>query len=243
MTEKNDPNGYRYKRILLKLSGESLAGAEKVGINPEIVKRIAREVSEVHHAGMQVAMVIGGGNIFRGTTGKALGMERSTGDYMGMLATVINSLAMQDALEKLDTPTRVMTAIEMRSISEPYIRRKAISHLEKHKVVIVAAGTGNPFFTTDTAAGLRAIEMGADVLLKGTRVDGVYTSDPEKDPGAKRIHAISYQEVIEKQLRIMDLTAISLCMDNGMPIIVFDLFSENAIKRIVCGEDIGTKIS
>ncbi len=233
----------RYHRILVKLSGESLAGEEKFGIDPGVVARIAAEVAGVFRLGVQVAMVIGGGNIFRGSTGKALGMERATGDYMGMLATVINSLAMQDALEKQGVPTRVMTSMEMRAVAEPYIRRRAIRHLERGHVVILSGGMGNPFFTTDTAAGLRAIEIGAELLMKGTRVDGVYDSDPEKNPDARRISAISYLEVVERKLRIMDLTAITLCMDNSMPVVVFNLFQENAIARIVAGEHVGTTIS
>ncbi len=243
MKSETKPAGIRYHRVLIKLSGESLAGGEKFGIDPGVVTRIAAEVAGVHRLGIQVAMVIGGGNIFRGSTGKALGMERATGDYMGMLATVVNSLAMQDALEKQDAPTRVMTSMEMRAIAEPYIRRRAIRHLEKGRVIILSGGTGNPFFTTDTAAGLRAIEIGAEVLMKGTRVDGVYDSDPEKNPDARRISAISYLEVVERKLRIMDLTAITLCMDNSMPVVVFNLFQENAIARIVAGEHVGTIIS
>ncbi len=233
----------RYRRIVVKLSGEALAGEDRFGINPETVKRIAREIAEVYRLGVQVAVVVGGGNIFRGSVGKALGMEQTTGDYMGMLATVINALAMQDALEKLGTPTRVMTAIEMRAVAEPYIRRRAIRHLEKGRVVIFAAGTGNPFFTTDTAAGLRAVEIGAEVLMKATKVDGVYDSDPEKNRGAKKIDSIGYLEVIERQLRVMDLTAISLCMDNHLPIIVFNLFNEDSIKKAVTGLTTGTTIS
>jgi uridylate kinase len=233
----------RYGRVLIKLSGEALSGQDKFGINPNVVQRIAREVADVSQLGVELAMVIGGGNIFRGRTGKALGMDRATGDYMGMLATVINSLAMQDALEKIGIPTRVMTAMEMRAVAEPYIRRRAMRHLEKKRVIIISGGTGNPFFTTDTAASLRAVEIGAEVLLKATRVDGVYDSDPEKNSAAKRIASIGYQEVIERKLRIMDLTAISLCMDNGMPIIVFDLSGENAIRRVILGENIGTTIS
>jgi uridylate kinase len=233
----------RYGRVLIKLSGEALSGQDKFGINPNVVQRIAREVADVSQLGVELAMVIGGGNIFRGRTGKALGMDRATGDYMGMLATVINSLAMQDALEKIGIPTRVMTAMEMRAVAEPYIRRRAMRHLEKKRVIIISGGTGNPFFTTDTAASLRAVEIGAEVLLKATRVDGVYDSDPEKNSAAKRIGSIGYQEVIERKLRIMDLTAISLCMDNGLPIIVFDLSGENAIRRVILGENIGTTIS
>lgn len=233
----------KYQRILIKLSGEALAGDNKTGIDPETVKMVAAEVSAVHGLGVQVALVIGGGNIFRGSTGKELGMDRATGDYMGMLATVINALAMQDALEKQGVPTRVMTAIEMRSVAEPYIRRRAIRHLERGRVIILSAGTGNPFFTTDTAASLRAVEIGAGVLMKATKVDGVYDSDPMKNSGARRINAIGYLEVIERQLRVMDLTAISLCMDNRLPIIVFNLLEKSVLSRIVSGENIGTRIS
>ncbi len=243
MRETDSHKAARYKRILLKLSGEALAGDDKFGINPEVVTRIAREVAEVYRMGLEVALVIGGGNIFRGSYGKDIGMDRSTGDYMGMLATVINSLAMQDALEKLDVPTRVMTAIEMRAVAEPYIRRRAIRHLEKKRVIILSAGTGNPFFTTDTAASLRAIEIGADVVMKATKVDGVYDSDPAKNHDARKIDTISYIDVIERQLRVMDLTAISLCMDNNLPIVVFNLLEDNAIRKIVTGETIGTIIS
>jgi uridylate kinase len=232
-----------YARILLKLSGEALSGGEGFGINPEIVKGIARQVADVYGMGIQIAIVVGGGNIFRGATGKALGMDRATGDYMGMLATVINSLAIQDSLEKLSVPTRVMTAMEMRSIAEPYIRRRAIRHLEKGRVIILSGGTGNPFFTTDTAASLRAIEIGAQVLMKATKVSGVFDRDPAKDRDAIKLDSISYIDVIRKQLRVMDLTAISLCMDNNLPIYVFNLFEENSIKRIVAGEQIGTRIS
>ncbi|HSV96292.1 MAG TPA: UMP kinase [Spirochaetota bacterium] len=238
-----DRPNLKYRRIVVKISGEALAGEDRFGINPETVKRIAREIAEVYRLGVQVAVVVGGGNIFRGSVGKELGMEQATGDYMGMLATVINALAMQDALEKLGTPTRVMTALEMRAVAEPYIRRRAIRHLEKNRVVILSAGTGNPFFTTDTAAGLRAIEIGAEVLMKATKVDGVYDSDPEKNSGARKIDAIGYLEVIERQLRVMDLTAISLCMDNHLPIIVFNLLDEDSIRKAVTGHTIGTTIS
>ncbi len=238
-----DQSSLKYRRIVIKLSGEALAGEDRFGINPETVKRIAREIAEVYRLGVQVAVVVGGGNIFRGSVGKALGMEQTTGDYMGMLATVINALAMQDALEKLGAPTRVMTAFEMRAVAEPYIRRRAIRHLEKKRVVILSAGTGNPFFTTDTAAGLRAIEIGAEVLMKATKVDGVYDSDPEKNSAARKIDTIGYLEVIERQLRVMDLTAISLCMDNHLPIIVFNLLSEDSIRKAVTGQTIGTTIS
>jgi len=243
MDSETGRSDLKYRRIVVKLSGEALAGEDRFGIDPETVKRIAREIAEVYRLGVQVGVVIGGGNIFRGSVGKALGMEQTTGDYMGMLATVINALAMQHALEKLGTPTRVMTAIEMRAVAEPYIRRRAIRHLEKGRVVILSAGTGNPFFTTDTAAGLRAIEIGAEVLMKATKVDGVYDSDPARNSGATRIDSIGYLEVIERQLRVMDLTAISLCMDNRLPIIVFNLLSEDSIKKAVTGRTIGTTIS
>lgn len=232
-----------YKRIMVKLSGEVLAGEDKVGINPAIVKSLAKEIKIAYEKGVQIALVIGGGNIFRGSLGESLGMERATGDYMGMLATVINALAMQDALEKLEIETRVMAAIEMRAVAEPYIRRKAIRHLEKGRVVILSAGTGNPFFTTDTAASLRAVELGAEVLMKATKVDGVFDSDPEKNSNAVKIDEISYLDVIKRQLRVMDLTAISLCMDNKLPIVVFDLFQEGAIQKVVDGVKSGTKIS
>lgn len=232
-----------FKRIMIKLSGEALAGSDKVGINPDIVQKLALEIKEARETGIQIALVIGGGNIFRGTLGESLGMERTQGDYMGMLATVINALAMQDALEQLDVPTRVLSAIEMREVAEPYIRRRAIRHLDRGVVTILSAGTGNPFFTTDTAASLRAIEIGAQVLLKGTKVNGVYDKDPEKHSDAVKIDNICYQEVIERKLRVMDLTAISLCMDNQMPIIVFDLFQNNSLKDILNGKEIGTIIS
>ncbi len=227
----------------MKLSGEALAGDDRYGINPNVVRKIALEIAGVFRLGVDVAIVVGGGNIFRGTIGKALGMDRSTGDYMGMLATVINALAMQDALEKVEVPTRVMTALAMQAVAEPYIRRKAIRHLEKRRVVILSGGTGNPFFTTDTAASLRAIEIGAGVLLKATKVNGVYDKDPVGNSDAKKIDTISYLDVIKRQLRVMDLTAISLCMDNNLPISVFNLFEDNSIKNVVCGQNIGTLIS
>ncbi len=233
----------KYRRILLKISGEALAGEGKTGINPVILSQIAEDIRDIHTLGVEVAIVIGAGNIFRGSMGVELGINRITGDYMGMLATVMNSMALQNALEKIQIPTRVMTAIEMKEVAEPYITPKAINHLDHGSVVIVAGGTGNPFFTTDTAASLRAIELGADVLLKATRVDGVYTGDPEKDRNARKVDAISYIEVIKQQLRIMDLTAISLCMDNVLPIIVFNLFQKGALKKILEGENLGTLIS
>ena len=233
----------RYKRILLKLSGEALAGDGKSGINPEIINQIASEVKEVAEIGVEVAMVIGAGNIFRGAMAEALGISRSTGDFMGMLATVMNSMAVENTLEKMNMPTRVLTAIEMKHVAEPYTIQKAEDHLKKGRIVIAAGGTGHPYFTTDTAASLRAVELGADVLLKATRVDGVYTGDPEKDPEAEKIEEISFIEMIKRQLRVMDLTAISLCMDNNLPIIVFNLFEKGSLKRIVLGETVGTKIS
>jgi uridylate kinase len=243
MTAESDIELVKFRRILLKLSGEALAGDDRYGISPAVVRKIASEIGDVFRLGVDVAIVVGGGNIFRGTTGKALGMDRSTGDYMGMLATVINALALQDALEKLDIPSRVMTALQMQAVAEPYVRRRAIRHLEKRRVVILSGGTGNPFFTTDTAASLRAIEIGAEILMKATKVDGVYDMDPVEHPEAKKIDTIAYLDVIQRQLRVMDLTAISLCMDNVLPISVFDLFAENSIRKIVCGERIGTLIS
>ena len=239
MAENRAP---RYKRILLKLSGEALAGPDKTGISPEVIQQIASEIVEVSDLGVEVALVIGAGNIFRGAMADSLGISRSTGDFMGMLATVMNSMAVENTLEKMNKPTRVLTAIEMKHVAEPYTIQKAIEHLKKGRIVIAAGGTGHPYFTTDTAASLRAVELGADVLLKATRVDGVYTGDPEKDPSAEKIVEISYIEMIKRQLRVMDLTAISLCMDNNLPIIVFNLFDKGALKRIVFGEAIGTKI-
>lgn len=233
----------RYGRILLKLSGEALAGGRKYGIDPDIVRMLAENVKEIHSFGVDVILVIGAGNIFRGAFGETLGIDRATADHMGMLATLINSLALQDALEKIDVPTRVMTSIEIKEMAEVYYIRKALSHLVKKRVVIVAGGTGHPYFTTDTAAGLRAIELGAEVLLKATKVDGVYTGDPEKDPSAVMVDDISYMDVIKQQLRVMDLTAISLCMDNNLPLIVFNLFDRQSLMKIVMGEKVGTLIS
>ena len=230
----------KYRRILLKLSGEALMGARQFGLDPEVIRRIADEVREVHDLGVEVAMVIGGGNIYRGLAGTNEGIDRVTGDHMGMLATVINSLALQDALEKLAVHTRVLSAIEIRQVAEPYIRRRAMRHLEKGRVVIIAAGTGNPYFTTDSAAALRAMEVKAEVILKATQVDGVYSADPLKDPAAKRFEEISYLQVLEKGLKVMDATAISLCMDNRVPIIVFNLATRGNIKRAVLGERIGS---
>ena len=232
----------KYRRILLKLSGESLAGEGSYGIDPAIVSGIASEVRDVHAGGCQISIVVGGGNIFRGLKAADLGMERSTADYMGMLATVLNSLALQDALEKLDVATRVLSALDIREVAEPYIRRRATRHLEKGRVVIFAAGTGNPYFTTDTAASLRAMEVGAELLLKATRVDGVYSADPEKDPSAKRYTFLTYKQVLNDGLKVMDATAISLCMEHGLPIIVFDGTKPGNILRAVTGEKIGTLV-
>ena len=229
-----------FRRIVLKLSGEALAGSQGYGIDPPVLDRIGSEIREVTDLGVQIAIVIGGGNIFRGVAASAVGMDRATADYMGMLATIINALALQDALEKARVQTRVLSAIEMRAVAEPYIRRRAIRHLEKGRVVIFAAGTGNPFFTTDTAGALRAVEIGADAIIKATKVDGVYTADPKLDPNAKRIDKLTYIEVLNRGLGVMDTTAISLCMDNKLPIVVFDLMRAGNIKRIVLGEPVGS---
>ncbi len=230
----------RYRRVLLKLSGEALMGSRPFGLEFEVIRAIAEQVRDVHALGVQVAMVIGGGNIYRGLAGSSSGIDRVTGDYMGMLATVINSLAVQDALERLEVHTRVLSAIEIRQVAEPYIRRRAMRHLEKGRVVIIAAGTGNPYFTTDSAAALRAMEVKAEVILKATQVDGIYSADPKKDPKAKKLEQISYLEVLEKGLKVMDATAISLCMDNRVPIIVFNLGTRGNIMRAVMGEKIGS---
>jgi len=240
-----DAGGRRpaYRRIVLKLSGEALAGSQGYGLDPAVLVRIGAEVREVTGLGVQVAIVIGGGNIFRGVAAQAGGMERATADYMGMLATVINALALQDSLEKAGCQTRVLSAIEMRAVAEPYIRRRAIRHLEKGRVVIFAAGTGNPFFTTDTAGALRAIEIGADAIIKATKVDGIYSSDPKADAGAQRLARATYIEVLSRRLQVMDTTAISLCMENALPIIVFDLTLPGNIKRIVLGEPVGSIVS
>jgi len=231
-----------YKRIVLKISGEVLTGEGDYGIDPEMIGQIAQEVKEVKNLGVEVAIVIGGGNIFRGMAASAKGMDRVSADYMGMLATVINGLAFQDALEKIDVATRVQTAIEMREIAEPYIRRRAMRHLEKGRVVIFAAGTGNPYFTTDTTASLRAMEIGAEVILKGTKVDGIYDTDPLLNKRAKKYDELTYFEVLKKQLKVMDATAISLCMDYRIPIIVFNLKKRGNIKRVIWGERVGTKV-
>jgi uridylate kinase len=229
-----------YTRVLLKLSGESLAGAQGYGIDPLILSTIAGEIKDVVDSGVQLALVIGGGNIFRGLTASSKGMDRTSADHMGMLATVINSLAMQDALEKQGVSTRVQSAIAMQEVAEPYIRRRAMRHLEKGRVVIFGGGTGNPYFTTDTAASLRAMEINAQVILKGTKVDGIYTADPKKNPDAVKISQLTYIDVLKKGLQVMDATAISLCMDYNLPIIVFDLTTEGNIKKVICGEEIGT---
>jgi uridylate kinase len=232
-----------YTRILLKLSGEALMGDQSYGVDPAVTTRIAHEVAAIQALGVQTAIVIGGGNIFRGLAASARGMDRSTADYMGMLATVINSLALQDALERNGVPTRVLTAIEMRAVAEPFIRRRAMRHLEKGRVVVFAAGTGNPYFTTDTAAALRAMEIRADVILKATKVDGIYSADPVKDPSARRYERISYLDVLQQQLQVMDATAISLCMDNALPIVVFNMNEAGNIGRVVRGEPVGTLVT
>jgi uridylate kinase len=232
----------RFKRILLKLSGEALMGDGKYGISPKTLSSIAQDVKEVVDLGVEVALVVGGGNIFRGVSGATEGMDRSSADYMGMLATVINGMALQDALEKMGVETRVQSAIEMHQVAEPYIRRRAIRHLEKGRVVIFAAGTGNPYFTTDTAASLRAMEIHADVLLKATKVDGVYSDDPKKNATATKFKTLTYIDVLKKNLKVMDSTAISLCMDNELPIIVFDLNVRGNVRRVVMGEEIGTTV-
>ena len=233
----------RYQRILIKLSGEALGGESGVGINPDAVQSMALQIQEVRDLGVQVVIVIGGGNIFRGLSGSERGIERATGDYMGMLATVINALALQDALEKAGVATRVMSAINMSQVAEPFIRRRAVRHLEKGRVVIFGGGTGNPYFSTDTAAALRANEIGAEVILKATKVDGIYDSDPKQNPQAKRFSQIRYIDALQKQLKVMDSTAFSLCMDNKMPIIVFDLFKPHNIKRVVLGDKVGTLVT
>lgn len=229
-----------FTRVLLKLSGESLAGDQGYGINPQIITTIAREIREVVDQGVQLALVIGGGNIFRGLAASSKGMDRASADYMGMLATMINSLAMQDALEKAGVATRVQSAIAMQEVAEPYIRRRAMRHLEKGRVVIFGAGTGNPYFTTDTAASLRAMEINAQVILKGTKVDGVYSADPKKDPTAVKFAELTYIDVLNRGLQVMDATATSLCMDNKLPIIIFDLTTNGNIKKVISGEEIGT---
>lgn len=232
----------KYKRILLKLSGESLMGTQPYGIQATMLQHYASQIRELKELGIQVAVVIGGGNIYRGIQSEGTGIENVTGDYMGMLATVINGLALQSALESVGVYTRLMTALRMDTVAEPYIRRRAIRHLEKGRVVICAAGTGNPFFTTDSAAALRAIEVGADVILKGTRVDGIYTSDPEKDPAAIKFDTLSFAKVISLGLNVMDMTAFTLCQENNIPIIVFDINQPDNLRRITMGEAVGTLV-
>lgn len=232
----------QYKRVLLKLSGEALMGQQGLGIDPKVVENISFEIQEVSELGVEIGIVIGGGNIFRGLSGSARGMDRVSADYMGMLATVINALALQDYLERNGVFTRVLTAIKMEELAEPFIRRRAIRHLEKGRVVIFAAGTGNPYFTTDTAAALRAVEIEADVILKGTKVDGVYESDPMENKDAKKFDELSYLDVVKRRLRVMDTTAVTLCMDNKLPIIVFNINKSGYLKRVIEGELLGTKI-
>lgn len=231
---------YKYRRALLKLSGQSLAGKDGYGIDPEVMLSIAQQIKQLYDDHIELAIVVGGGNIFRGFEASSRGMDRATADYIGMLATVMNAMALQEALEREGVKTRVQSAITMQEVAEPYIRRRAMRHLEKGRAVIFAAGTGNPFFSTDTAAALRALEIGADVILKATRVDGVYDSDPEKNPDAKLFKELGYIDVLNKGLRVMDTTAISLCMDNNIPIIVFNMTVRDNIKRVLMGEDIGT---
>ena len=233
----------KFSRVLLKLSGEALGDNGGGGINPEAVQNMAEQIVEVRDLGVQLVLVVGGGNIFRGLSGSKRGVERATGDYMGMLATIINSLALQDALEKLGAPTRVQSAIAMSQVAEPFIRRRAVRHLEKNRIVIFGGGTGNPYFSTDTAAALRANEIGAEVILKATKVDGIYDSDPKKNPTAKRFSQISYIDALQKRLEVMDSTAFSLCMDNKMPIIVFDFFRPHNLRRVVLGEQVGTLVT
>lgn len=232
-----------YKRILLKLGGEALGGEGGFGIDPERAAEVAATVKEVYDLGVQVALVIGGGNLWRGTIGIEHGMEQSTSDHIGMIATVMNALALQDALERQGVVTRVQTAVEMKSIAEPYIRLRAIRHLEKERIVIIGGGTGNPYFTTDTAGALRAMEIGADVLIKATKVDAIYDDDPKKNPDAKRFRRLSYIDALNFRLRVMDSTAISLCMENNMPIVVLNLWRKDSVKRLVLGETVGTTIS
>ncbi|MGA3266274.1 MAG: UMP kinase [Verrucomicrobiota bacterium] len=240
MTAKKSP---KYSRVLLKLSGEALGGESGVGISPQAVHGMAEQIREVRELEVQVVVVVGGGNIFRGLAGSERGIERATGDYMGMLATIINALALQDALEKIGVPTRVQSAIVMSQIAEPFIRRRAVRHLEKGRVVIFGGGTGNPYFSTDTAAALRANEIGAEVILKATKVDGIYDRDPQLNPRAKRFAQITYLEALQRQLKVMDSTAFSLCMDNKMPIIVFDSFKPHNLRRVILGEKVGTLVT
>ncbi len=240
---RSKPSRAKYHRILIKLSGEALGGDAGLGICPEAIHDMARQIQQVRQMGVEVVIVVGGGNIFRGLQGSRRGIERATGDYMGMLGTVINALALQDALEKLGVATRVQSAITMSQVAEPFIRRRAMRHLEKGRVVIFGGGTGNPYFSTDTTAALRANEIGVEVILKATKVDGIYDSDPKKNPKAKRFTRISYIEALQRRLQVMDSTAFSLCMDNKMPIIVFDLFRPGNLRRVVIGEKVGTLVT
>jgi uridylate kinase len=233
----------KYKRILLKLSGESLMGDKSFGLDPDVIAQYAKDIKELTEIGVEVAIVIGGGNIYRGMNEAETGIERAHGDYMGMLATVINGMALQAGLEKIGVFTRLLSAIKMEQIAEPYIRRRAIRHLEKGRVVIFGAGTGNPYFTTDTAGSLRAIEINANVILKGTRVDGIYTADPEQDPSAKKLDRVTFSECISKNLRVMDMTAFTLCMENNLPILVFNMNKQGNLRRVVTGEKVGTLVT
>jgi uridylate kinase len=232
----------RYRRILLKLSGEALGGDRDEGIDFEVVRKVAKQVKRVHGMGVEIALVVGGGNIFRGRSIAERGFDRATGDYMGMLGTVINALALQDGLEKLGLPARTMSAIQMNQVAEPYIRRRAVRHLEKGRVVLLAGGNGNPYFTTDTTAALRAVELEAEVVMKATKVDGVYTADPFRDPTATKFQRLDYMEVLNRGIDVMDNTALTLCMDNGVPIVVFDMLKEGNMERVVCGDPIGTLV-
>jgi len=233
----------RYRRILLKLSGEALGGHKDFGVDFDVVRKIARQVKRVHDMGVEIALVVGGGNIFRGRDVADVGFDRATGDYMGMLGTVINALALQDGLEKLGLPARTMSAIQMNQVAEPFIRRRAVRHLEKGRVVILAGGNGNPYFTTDTTAALRAVELEADVVMKATKVDGVYDADPFRDPTATKFQRLDYLEVLNRGIDVMDSTALTLCMDNGVPIVVFDLLKEGNMERVVSGDPIGTLVA
>ena len=232
----------KYQRILLKLSGEALMGSNAYGIDPQRIGEYAQEIKELHQQGVEIAIVIGGGNIFRGMAGSSQGVDRVQGDYMGMLATVMNGLALQSALENIDVPTRLQTALKIEAVAEPYIKRKAVRHLEKNRVVIFSAGTGNPFFTTDSAAVLRAIEINADVILKGTRVDGIYTEDPEKNKEAIKFDTLSFEEVLKRGLKVMDTTAFTLSQENKLPIIVFDMNTQGNLMKVVSGENVGTRV-
>jgi uridylate kinase len=234
--------GPQYKRVILKLSGEALGGERDYGIDFEVVRRVAKQVKQVHEMGVEVALVVGGGNIFRGQAAAERGFDRTTGDYMGMLGTVINALALQEGLEQIGMPARTMTAIQMPQVAEPYIRRRAVRHLEKGRVVVLAGGSGNPYFTTDTTAALRAVELEADVVMKATKVDGIYTSDPLRDPSATKLPRLDYMEVLNRGIEVMDNTALTLCMDNGVPIVVFDLLMEGNLERVIMGEEIGTLV-